>query len=838
MSSNKIYFLVFVAIFFCTNIQGQDADKKQSLTDILITIQNQYNYQFNYEEETVKNIEIVPPVLDFPFQSVIDYLRKQTNLVFTVIDDNFVLIKKRKTTILVCGYLKDKDSQKPIVNASIQGKRTSTTSNTDGYFELNIDAENELLKIRHLGYKTRTVSYSGFNTDDCLSIALVRQEETLSEIILSTYLIKGIDKLKDGSFQIDFSKFSMLPGLIESDVLQSVQAFPGIQSSNETVSNINVRGGTHDQNLLLWDDIKMYQSGHFFGLISVFNPNITKKVSLQKNATDASYTDGVSSTISMKTDTKLNDNFNGNISLSFIDFNGFMDIPLSKKSSIQIAGRKSLSDLVKTPTYDTYFERISQDTEVETNLADVRNSNEEFNFYDFSFRWLYKISDSDEIRLNFINIDNELVFNESATINGTERSIESSLSQNSIAGGLNYKRTWNNKFKTDFQIYETDYKLKAFNTNLIRSQRSLQENIVSETGIKLHTMYNLSDRIRWDNGYQFIETKVTNLDDVDDPLFRLLISEVLRTHSLFSQAYYTSENKLTNLTLGIRYNYLDKFKKHLWEPRISFNQKFLNDFTFEIQGELKNQNTSQVINFQNDFLGIEKRRWQLSNNDSIPVITSKQLSAGVSFNKKNWLITMEGYYKDVDGITTQSQGFQNDYEFVKTDGSYEAIGVDFLIRKRFNNINFWCSYSYLNSDYTFDSLPEINFPSNFDITHSVGLGATYSTKNLKVSAGFNWHSGNPTTRPELNNEVTDDTINYDPTNSDRLNEYFRVDLSAMYQLHLGKKHQLSIGASVWNLLDQQNIINNYYRINTAGEVEEVTQNSLSIVPNVLLRMNF
>jgi hypothetical protein len=36
------------------------------------------------------------------------------------------------------------------------------------------------------------------------------------------------------------------------------------ESTNESIANINVRGGTNDQNLMLWDNIKMYHSGHFW----------------------------------------------------------------------------------------------------------------------------------------------------------------------------------------------------------------------------------------------------------------------------------------------------------------------------------------------------------------------------------------------------------------------------------------------------------------------------------------------------------------------------------------------------------------------------------------------
>ncbi len=659
------------------------------------------------------------------------------------------------------------------------------------------------------------------------------EHHKLSEVTVSSYIVKGINKLNNGSFEIDISDFDILPGLIDTDVLHAVQAFPGIQSINETVSNINIRGGTHDQNLILWDDIKMYQSGHFFGLISMFNPQITQRVSLIKNGSDTEYTDGVSGIIAMETTKEISKTFKGSLGVNFIDANGFADVPISEKSSLQIAARKSISDFTKTPTYNNFFERISQDTEVENNAMSIANSNKKFDFYDIALRWNYRINDKENLRVNFINVGNELVFNE----NTNEESRESSLRQNSIAGAIHYSKIWNNKWQTIFEGYETDYKLKSINSNILESQRFLQENIVSETSLKLKANYSISDKLQLQNGYHFVETEVTNLDDVDNPLIRLLVSEVVRTHGVFSQINYKSKNGNTNLNSGLRYNYISKFKKHILEPRFSLTHKFLQNLSFEVLGEFKHQNTSQIINFQNDFLGIEKRRWQLSNDKDIPIIRSKHVSVGVTYNKRGWLFSAEGYYKKVKGITTQSQGFQNQYEFIKTDGLYEVRGIDFILRKQLKNFNSWLSYSYMNDNYIFKSLPENTFPSNFDITHTLTLGTNYISKYLKLSAGLNWNSGRPETRPVAGNEIVNNQVNYESTNSNQLQDYFRVDISALYNFKLSKATKANLGISVWNLMDKKNTINNFYRIND-NSVSEFKQSSLGITPNVIFRVNF
>ena len=677
---NRILSYIVLLLLLCnsTKVLGQDTQTKP-LIEVLKELETRFGYQFNYASETVDDMQVIPPSKELSFDESLRNLRESTKLIFSVLDDKFVSVKKAK--LQLCGYLKDKDTQEPIVNATVQGTKSSTITDENGYFELRPDTKNDIINIRHIGYKTLDRSYQFFKETACGTIYLVPDELQLVEVVLSDFLIRGIDKLNDGSFKIDFDRFSILPGLIETDVLQSIQAFPGIQSINETVSDINIRGGTNDQNLILWDGIKMYQSGHFFGLISMYNPQITQKVGLRKNGTPVSYTDGVSGTISMETVKEITSKFQGNVALNFLDANAFVDVPLGRKSSVQVAARKGISNFVESPTYTAYFERISQDTEVESNMAAVVNSDFESDFYDHALRWLYKLSEKDDIQLNFINANNELVFNENATLNGREESRRSSVAQNSIAGGLQYHRSWNDRLSTSLHIYETDYTLKAINANILDNQRFLQKNSVSETGAKLEGLYQLSEQWRIKGGYQYVETKVTNLDDIDDPRFIRLEGEVLRTHAGFSQLGYISNDRMTTFNVGLRYNYLDKFKKQLLEPRFSFNQRFLNSFNLEILGEFKHQNTSQIINFQNDFLGIEKRRWRLSNDGDIPVIIGKQISTGLSYSNKGWLVNLVGYYKNVNGITTSSQGFQNQYQFVAASGSYDATGCGSIDQK-------------------------------------------------------------------------------------------------------------------------------------------------------------
>ncbi|RSK39708.1 TonB-dependent receptor [Mangrovimonas spongiae] len=834
-TNKKSVFYVLIFLFSCvTYAQIQDENKgKTPILQVFSLLEKQYDVQFNYAQDVISDIKTQKPPSNLSLKAALSFLETQTGLNYILMNKKFILVQA-KQSILICGYLKDSNTKEPIENATVQSLDNNVVTDTSGYFKIEVKNQFSRVAIRHLGYGTVIRFVDQFALQECKTVFLNPNLQTLNEVVVSNFLVKGVNKVSDGSFDINFSDFDILPGLVDADVLQSIQAFPGIMSINETVSNINIRGGTNDQNLMLWDGIKMYQSGHFFGLISIYNPQITEQVSLTKNGTHAALTDGVSGTIAMKSNTEINPELKANFGLSLIDANAFGDIPLGKKSSIQVAARKSISDLIKTPTYNEFFDRISQDSEVEESGA-ISHSNKEFNFHDASLRWLYHLSEKDKLRVNFIYVRNELKFNENAQINNVLQSRESKLTQNSIAGAVNYSRQWSKSFSTNLNIYETDYQLKSTNANIIDSQRYLQKNNVSETSVKLTVNKKLSPKLNLTAGYHYVETEVTNLDDVDTPIYRLLISEVLRTYGGFSQIHYRLNNK-TNIQFGLRYDYLEKFEKSIFEPRFNFNHRFLKHFSVQLLGELKHQSMSQVINFQNDFLGVEKRRWQLSNNQDVPVVQSQQVSLGLNYDRKGVLISAEGYYKEVDGITSQSQGFQNQYEFVKSNGHYKVYGVDVLTRKQFNNFNIWLSYSYMDNTYTFPSLEPSDFPSNYNITHATTLGTVYNYKDFSFSAGFNWHSGKPISTP-IQNTPQESAVVFGDTNNTSLKDYLRVDVSGVYDFKLHRKARGKVGFSVWNLFNKSNELNRFYRVSN-NQVSESTQQSLGITPNIFVRAYF
>ncbi len=784
---NKFFITAIFFILFLNfkTFSQSNPEEKQSLILVLNILEERFQVLFSYADETIKDKTCRVPESSLSLNKSLEQISEETALDFELLNEKYITISPKKKS--------------------------------DDPFEF------------------------------------YERSEFLEEVVVQQYLTKGISKLQDGSLTIRPESFEILPGLIEPDILQTIQSLPGILSSDERVSNINIRGGTHDQNLFLWDGIKMYQSGHFFGLISAFNPYTTGEIRVIKNGTSAIYGDGVSSIIDMRLPDELDGVFKAGMGFNLINSDAFAKIPLSKNSELQISGRRSGTDLFLTPTYEKYFERIFQDSDLK--LSELQNEmsiqDETFFFYDFSAKFVSNLSDKDKLRLHLFNAKNSLNYEEVLTLNSISENLKSELSQKNRAAGISYSRDWSETVSTTAQFYVSHYDVDATNFDVSNGQKLVQENEVIDGTGKLDVSIK-GAKTHFNTGYQFNEIGIGNLGDVNDPQFKSYVKEVVITHAIYAEASIFPNTNKTNLILGLRANYFDKFNEYTFEPRLNFHQKFAKHFTFEILGELKSQITSQIIDLQKDFLGIENRRWVLANNLKepttidelifypIPILKSKQISAGMQFNNDGWLLSAESYLKHVDGITTRSQGFQNQYQFVNSTGSYRIKGIDFLVNKIIHDkFSIWASYTLSDNKYLF---PELNnnqdFPNNSDIRHAATLAATYTFKKLKLGFGLNWHSGKPTTMPQDENPLGDDGINYQVPNSMRLDPYLRADISAIYNFNISEKTNGSIGLSVWNVFNEENTLNQYYIINDNQEITQITNSSLELTPNFSFRLYF
>jgi hypothetical protein len=838
---NKILALIF--LFKFSFALAQENKSVIPLKFILEDISLQHQVKFNYIEEQIAIFFIVPPSKKETLQSKIDYIKNQTGFLIKAIENKYFTIYHDQINQTICGYLLDSENNLPIENANVTISKTSieTLSDSKGYFELSTFSTNSV-KFRHLSYKNTEIPITEVHRAICPKIKLIPFIQKLDDVVTGHYLTTGISKKIDGTILVKPKKFGILAGLIEPDILQTMQQVPGITSENETISNINVRGGTHDQNLFLWNGIRIFQTGHFFGLISSFNPLLSNTITIAKNGTSPFFGESVSSLVDISSHSKSNRNNHNSGSLNLISAAFYSKIRTSKKGSLKLSGRRSFTDIYSSPTYKKYRDRILQNTII-TNLNSNKKidfeSDENFYFYDLTVHYQQKIGAKNEINIDAIAIKNTLTINQFFL--ATNRN--SALSQHNFGGTLAWKTNWNLNNTSNIHFSSSQYNLESTYQSLQNDQILDQQNRVLNFDFQLKNTHQICENFTFNNGYQYNQITVSNFDRINIPTFSRNSREISQSHALIAEGEFQSKNKKTFLKTGIRFNYFDKFKTAILEPRIQFSHSLNNTLRLEILCEQKSQTLSQIIDLQHDFLGIEKKRWTLSNDRNIPIQKSNQISLGFTYKDKNWLITLDNFYKKITGITSSSQGFQNQLENTRSIGSYQVIGTEILIQKNFKHFYTWLNYSFNDNNYFFETLPTSEFPNNFELVHTLSWTGVYEWKKNKIALGSKWHTGKPITLPFntfLNLEdANNPKINYSQPNNSRLADYCQFNFSASKEWDLSKKTTLQTSISILNLLNKKNIINRFYRINNQNNsIESVETYSLERTPNLNVKINF
>ncbi|NMH29416.1 TonB-dependent receptor plug domain-containing protein [Flavobacterium silvaticum] len=663
--------------------------------------------------------------------------------------------------------------------------------------------------------------------------------EKLEEVVVHQYLTSGISRKQDGATVISPPKFGLLPGLTEADVLQTMQQLPGITSVDETISNINIRGGTHDQNLFLWNGIRMFQTGHFFGQISAFNPTIPQKITVYKNGTPASLGESVSGTADIVTQTDLNAPDMAEIGANMIAAQAFVRAKLWKNGAVTISGRRSLTDFFDSPAYKSYSDRVFQNTVV-TNLQNDENityeTDKDFYFYDLSLQLHQKIAQKHDFILSGILIENELAIDQRRYQDGTILSGRSVLQQSSWGTAAKYTYTINENTEIGAQWALSHFVLNGVNTSVQNDQSLSQQNEVLSNDVQIHGNHRFSETLSATATYEFSETSMENYDSTTLPDFERNEKRVMRSQALSGQANWISESGKWIVRPGLRLNYFGRARLFRMEPRLNSSYQIQNKLRLELMGEFKSQSAAQIIDLQQDFLGLEKRRWVMSNQQEIPIEKSMQASVGLIYEPENWLFTVESYYKRVTGIYSGTQSFQNQLEFEKIIGRYDIIGAEILAQRQWGKIRCWLSYSINHNDYTFKTYNPQQFPNNFHLANAATCAGIYESKQFKVALGAKWFTGKPQTYP-IGESTDNGTILYELPNSSRLQSYFQMNLSATHIWQLSGKGQLSAGISIMNLLNTRCVINRYYRLDDTENIERIDTYSLGRTPNISLKFS-
>ena len=94
------------------------------------------------------------------------------------------------------------------------------------------------------------------------------QEEELSEVVLlAQKRFQSTETPQMGVIELNSRELVKIPAALgEFDVLKSLTLMAGVNNTGDVSNGVSIRGGSLDQNLLLFDSAPVFNPTHLFGL--------------------------------------------------------------------------------------------------------------------------------------------------------------------------------------------------------------------------------------------------------------------------------------------------------------------------------------------------------------------------------------------------------------------------------------------------------------------------------------------------------------------------------------------------------------------------------------------
>ncbi|MBL7996424.1 carboxypeptidase-like regulatory domain-containing protein, partial [bacterium] len=160
----------------------------------------------------------------------------------------------------VTGVVKDADTDELLIGANVFLKETKrgSVANTNAYFSIQADEGTYTLISQYIGYK----NYSNrvvLKKDEKKYIVIRLQPEQIEgeTITVTADRDKVVNRIETSVIDVRPTQVKKLPGAFE-DVFRSVATLPGVISTSDFSSQIVVRGGNPDQNLILLDGAELF----------------------------------------------------------------------------------------------------------------------------------------------------------------------------------------------------------------------------------------------------------------------------------------------------------------------------------------------------------------------------------------------------------------------------------------------------------------------------------------------------------------------------------------------------------------------------------------------------
>ncbi len=738
----------------------------------------------------------------------------------------------KKGNAVLTGFVRDNKNGEVIPGASIYIDSIYSGIVTDqfGYYSITLKPGTHILEVTSLGMK-EALRHLHVYSDGKLNIELKDEILSLKNVIVTSDVRSNTRSTQMGTERLSVKTIKEVPVVFgEADILRVVLTLPGVTSVGEASTGFNVRGGSADQNLILFDGATIYNPSHLLGFFSAFNADVVKGVELYKSVVPVKYGGRLSSVLDVTSKDGNDKKISGTGGIGLLTSKFTLEGPIKKdKTSFILGARETYSNWILKAVPNSAY------------------SNSRASFYDADIHISHTINPKNNLYLTgYISNDNFRFDMDTSYKYGNKNII------------IKWKHLFNNKFYSLFSAGIDHYQYEvSSNSNPVNAYRLDYD--INQTNFKADFNYRVNNSQSLEFGLSSIFYKLHPGSFFPEGQQSLVKPDILPPEQGLESAAYLGYqyNISSNLSLnaGLRYsmfNYLGphdvynyvsglpketatitdtisyssgKIIKTYLEPEYRLSLRYALPGNASIKA---GYNTlSQYIHQLSNTISISPTDiWKLSDANIKPQ-TSEQYSLGFykDFKSGNIQSSVEVYYKRLHNILDFKSGasilLNSHIETDIINSKGKAYGAEFLIKKLSGKLNGWLSYTYsrtfLKSD---DPLAgeKINrgeyYPASYDKPHTINFISNYKfSHRLSMSVNVVYSTGSPITLPiAVFYSNGGQRLLYSDRNAYRIPDYFRTDISVNLEGNHKIKQALhnSWSFGIYNLTARKNVYSAYF----------------------------
>lgn len=682
------------------------------------------------------------------------------------------------------------------------------------------------IRVSHLGYYILdTVIYGQSDISFLLTPSILK----LTEVEIKYKLVERSTLIGNqaGMMKLNHQIANFLPGFGDNSVFNLLRLQPGILASGEQTNELIIWGCYEGQSKVIFDGFTIYGLKNFNDNISSFNPLMAKDIEVFKGGYDARYGDRVGGIVNItgKNGNALNPSFSVNI--NNMTMNGMVEIPIAGNGSLIIALRHTYYELYNPGDLNSLIRRNNDDNA--NNDIDV-SIIPDYRFRDINLKYSAKFNERDLFYISLYAGNDRFAYSFEDSLKNSVITKSTQEHNTQSGGAVFYGKSWKNGYSTNFSLnfsslkteYTDDLTVEHIIQQTSHPQTDLDaRNTIRESTLQIDNRFPVHRAHILEGGMVLKSNQVELVEDTFDIIQANITNEASRI-TLFFQDNIAISKKI-DLKAGLRLNHAFNLNKLYPEPRLSLSVKAGESFKFNAAWGMYAQfiTKSSVL----DELGNYRYIWTVCNNDAIPVLTAMHYVLGTSYNQHDFTVSLEAYYKTVDGLTRYIRN-----NAINLEGIYQGIGrsygLDVMVKKDYKGHSAWVAYSLSKTEEIFEYYQTKKYRrAPQDQRHEIKLAALANLDPFFISADYVYGSGFPSSLAILAQE------------EDKLT-YSRLDVSFIYKF-LDKKLKGEVGLSILNVLNTQNIkYANYERI-TANQTNSINiySESIPLTPTLYFKLS-